>query len=191
VLCALGLFGCANGTNQESRDVVTAPTEDPASAPATDGRGSPTTNPDTVPTIPAGQAPPTEPTTPTTIVTTTVVTTTIATTTTVPQDVPDVAPENLYAYAAAETIAERVNEDDLAGLDADEIVLVLEAAIEAAYEIEYPVAVETLEIDLDEDGPSVTIETGTVTDAGVESGKSYVCLLDGKAVASQARCGGN
>lgn len=181
------LAGCADAGDNKPRDVITAPSEP---LPQTPGNVAPLESTTVVDAPATTNSPTTNPPT-TTAPTTTVDGTLPAVTTTSEPGTGDVLPENLYAYAAAEAIAERANDEGLDGLDPDELVLALETASEAAYEIEFPTVVETLDVRISRDGTSVTIETGTITDDGNETGKSYVCVSGGRANAQQTPCGGD
>jgi len=189
VTAAFALTGCATGKDETARDVITAPDAGSPQSGSADASTSileqngaaPTSLP--VTTSSTGSTMPSVPTTVAVVQSTTTVA--------APETTEDTAAENVYAYAAAEAIAERANEDGLDGLDADELVLALETASEAAYEIEFPTIVETLDVRISRDGTSVTIETGAITDDGNETGKAYVCVSAGRATPQQAPCGGN
>lgn len=186
---AFALTGCAAGKDETPRDIVTAPDEvSPQS-----GSADTSTSVQGQSGIPATSLPVTTSSTETTSssVPTTDAPTQSTTTVAAPETTEDVAAENVYAYAAAEAVAGRANEEGLDGLDADELVLALEAASEAAYEIEFPTVVETLDVRISRDGTSVTIETGALTDDGNETGKAYVCVTGGRAAPQQSPCGGN
>lgn len=189
VTAAFALTGCAAGNDETARDIVTAPDAGSSQSESADTATSIPEQSSTAPTSLPVTTSSTESTVPAVPTTAAAVqpTTTIA----APETTEDTAAENVYAYAAAEAIAERANEDSLDGLDADELVLALETASEAAYEIEFPTVVETLDVRISRDGTSVTIETGALTDDGNETGKAYVCVSAGRATPQQAPCGGN
>lgn len=122
----------------------------------------------------------------------TAVTTTVATQPTSSITAPEAAendepadPVNLYALAGARAIAERANENGLDELDDDGVAEALLEAGEAAYEIEYPTVVTYLDVTQDEDGNLVVV---TEDESQTEVGTAYVCVVAGKANASERAC---
>jgi len=94
-------------------------------------------------------------------------------------------PANTYALAGARAIAERANENGLLDLDADAIAEVLLEAIDAAYEIEYPLVVTYLDVNQNDDGSLVVV---TEDESQTQVGTAYVCVESGKAYAREKTC---
>lgn len=94
-------------------------------------------------------------------------------------------PANIYALAGAQAIAARANENDLSGLDDDDVTEALLEAIDAAYEIEYPSIVTYLDVTLDDDANLVVV---TEDESQTQVGTAYVCIVGGKAVAVEQSC---
>jgi len=87
--------------------------------------------------------------------------------------------------AGAQAIAARANENDLSGLDADDVAEALLEAIDAAYEIEYPTVVTYLDVTQDDDANLVVV---TEDESQTQVGTAYVCVVGGKAVAGERAC---
>lgn len=186
-LSVLALTACSGDTG---RDIVTgdgtesSETADTTESPAPTQDDSDTTDDASVVSTPGTPTPTSSPASPSTTIGA------------APDDAPDTGapsvpavaadPRNVYAFAAAQAIADAANSEGIDEADEETVSLILETAGEAAYEIEYPSAVEYLEVDIDEDVVTITTE-GDFGD-GVETGTAYVCIVDGRAVAAETAC---